>query len=459
MTDIKSMATLYDAHRALLRGEISSVSLVNRALDRVEDPGGEGCRTFLRVYRAAAMQAARAADTARAQGGEVSPLAGLPVSVKDLFDVAGEMTLAGSKVRANAAPAAADSAVVKRLRKAGAVIVGRTNMTEFAYSGLGLNPHYGTPANPFERSAVRIPGGSSSGGAVSVSDGMAFAAVVSDTGGSARIPAAFCGLTGFKPTAARIPLGGAFPLSPSLDSVGVIGATVACCAALDSVLAGQPWLVQEPVEAKTLRIGIVVDFMTQDLDPQVTRAYHAALSSISAAGVHVEEVRYPELFDLPAYNRNGGFAAYESYRAHAELIEVRGDEYDPRVAARIRRGKLMQPHEHALLCSQRDTFMRASAARFRGFHALVAPTVPIIAPLLGACDLDEEFARLNLLALRNPSVVNFLDGCAISIPCHRPGDAPVGLMLFQTAHRDQELLAVALAIEELLRCRQGVSHV
>lgn len=439
------------AQRMLREGKASCSALVGAAVEYAQDPLGEGRRAFLRINFAAAVEAARAADAARARGQALSPLAGLPVSVKDLFDVAGETTLAGSKVRADAPPAPRDSMVVARLREAGAAIVGRTNMTEFAYSGLGLNPHYGTPLNPYDRAVGRIPGGSSSGAAVSVSDGMAVAAVASDTGGSARIPAAFCGLTGFKPTASRIPLDGAFPLSPSLDSVGAIGASVDCCAQLDAVLSGKPWHAPEALRPSDIRLGLVVDYVTQDLDEVVAATYSAALSRLSAAGVRIDEVRYPELFDLPIYNQGGGFAGYESYRIHAQLIETRGDEYDPRVAARIRRGKLLNPPDLESLRSQRADFIRSSLPRFRGYHALIVPTVPMVAPRLADCEADADFTRLNLLALRNPSIVNFLDGCAISIPCHRQGDAPVGLMLFHAADHDHQLLAVAGTIEALLR--------
>jgi aspartyl-tRNA(Asn)/glutamyl-tRNA(Gln) amidotransferase subunit A len=445
------MKTLKQVRSALELGQATSAALVSEALERAADKSGEGSKAFLKLYHDAALQTAHAHDKARAQGLPQSPLAGLPVSVKDLFDVAGEITLAGSRVRADAPPAAQDSVVAKRLREAGAAIVGRTNMTEFAYSGLGLNPHYGTPLNPFDRATGRIPGGSSSGAAVSVSDGMALVAVASDTGGSARIPAAFCGLTGFKPTASRIPTEGAFPLSPSLDSVGVIGPSVACCAQLDAVLAGEAWNGPEALQRGGIRIGVVIDCVTGDLDPEVARAYQAALGRLSASGVQIEEVRYPELFELPAYNHKGGFAAYESYRLHESLIEQRGEEYDPRVATRIRRGKVMEVREHECLRQQRKEFIRASVARFTGVDALVSPTVPMIAPRIADCGLDADFSRLNLLALRNPSLVNFLDGCAISIPCHRPGDAPVGLMLFQMARRDKELLALAQAVEAIVR--------
>lgn len=433
------------------RGETTASMLAGDALERIADPHGEGSRAFLRVYGPEALNAARLTDdTLRATGRRRGPLDGITVSIKDLFDVAGETTLAGSRVRENEQRAAHDSEVVRRLRDSGAVVVGRTNMTEFAYSGLGINPHYGTPLNPWDRKQGRIPGGSSSGAAVSVSDGMAMVAVATDTGGSARIPAAFCGLTGFKPTAARIPLQGVFPLSPSLDSVGSIGTTVECCALLDAVLSGSQWQPGPDVQPRSLRLGVVMDYMTTEMDASVTAAYERALSQLSGLGVQVQQVHFPELLELPGYNQKGGFAAYESWRQHCTLLEQQAAGYDPRVAVRILRGQAMYESDYRHLLAQRKAFIQTAAQRFEGFDALVAPTVPIVAPTLAECEPEDAYGRLNLLALRNPSVVNFMDGCAVSLPCHRQGDAPVGLMLFQTAHADQKLLSLACVIERLL---------
>src|SRR4051794_27927178 len=214
---MKALQPIADVAADLRVGKTSSVELTRAALARIADPVGEGPRVFTRVYADAVDQAAEQ-DRRCARGGIASPLAGVPISIKDLFDVAGETTLAGSKALVGYPPAGRDAEVVARLKRAGAVIVGKTNMTEFAFSGLGLNPHYGTPRNPWDRERGRIPGGSSSGAAVSVTDGMAVAAIGTDTGGSVRIPAALCGLVGFKPTAARIPREGVLPLSETLDS-------------------------------------------------------------------------------------------------------------------------------------------------------------------------------------------------------------------------------------------------
>jgi aspartyl-tRNA(Asn)/glutamyl-tRNA(Gln) amidotransferase subunit A len=238
--------TLEQCRQDLARGKIASRDLARRCFARIKDPRGEGARVFLRLFEEEALAAADSSDALRAAGRPARPLEGLPVSVKDLFDVAGSVTRAGSRVLAGHAPAERDAAAVARLRAAGAVLVGATNMSEFAMGSLGINPHYGTPLNPWDRAAARIPGGSSSGAAVSIADGMALAAVGSDTMGSVRMPAALCGVVGFKPTARRVPLEGVIPLAPSLDSIGVLSSTVAGCALVDAVLAGDaPALPQE----------------------------------------------------------------------------------------------------------------------------------------------------------------------------------------------------------------------
>lgn len=220
----------------------SREAAVRGQLDAIETAMGEGPRAFLKVYAAEAKARAQAFDRAAALGTQLPPYAGVTISIKDLFDVAGEVTTSGSVLLAGSAPAAEDAVAVARLKAAGFIPVGRTNMTEFAFSGLGINPHYGTPLNPFDRNGRRIPGGSSSGAAVSVADGMATVALGTDTGGSCRIPAALCGLVGFKPTASRIAMTGTMPLASSLDSIGSIGHSVACCVAVDEVISDDPGL-------------------------------------------------------------------------------------------------------------------------------------------------------------------------------------------------------------------------
>ncbi len=442
---------------ATLAGELaarktSSQELVEDALTRIAAPSGEGARVFLRTRDESARAEARASDALRAHGIVPSALAGIPVSVKDLFDVAGDITRAGSKVLADAAPARTDALVVRRLRQAGAIIVGRTNMVEFAFSGLGLNPHYGTPKNPWDRATGRIPGGSSSGAAVSVSDGMAAMGLGSDTGGSVRIPAALCGLVGFKPTARRIPTDGTYPLSSTLDSIGPIARSVACCALVDSVLAGEAPLLPPVLPLKGLRLGVVQDYVLDGLDDAVASAFGKALARLSQAGALVSELRFEALKRLPQINQKGGLVVAEAYALHRELLARRGAEYDPRVASRTLRGADMTAADYLDVLAQRAAMIAESARVAAPFDALLMPTVMAVAPAIAPLEADDQlYGRANVAMLRNTSVVNFLDGCALSIPCNEPDAAPVGLMVVGQAGADRRLLAVGLALESALR--------
>ncbi len=446
------MISLNYIAEALASGETTSEALTLEALDRALDPQGEGGRTFLKLYEDTAPVVARASDMVRQAGVPQGPLAGLPISVKDLFDVEGEVTTAGSRVLADAAPATADAPAVRRLRTAGAVLVGRTNMTEFAFSGLGLNPHYGTPLNPWDRETGRIPGGSSSGAAVSVAEGMAVAAIGSDTGGSVRIPAAMCGLTGFKPTARRVPTDGTAPLSWALDSIGALAPTVACCTLMDAVLAGEEPAPPPRVSADGLRLAVSQTLLLDGLDETVARSFGRAARLISDAGARLFETPLEALGEIAGANALGGYPGAESYAWHRPLILDRPDEYDPRVAARITRGAEQTAADYLDLQAFRKDYMSRVEREIAPYDAVICPTVPIVAPeLQPLIDDDELFTKTNLLVLRNPTVVNMLDGCAISIPCHRLGEPPVGLMLFAPAMHDRRLLGIAAAIERVLR--------
>ena len=441
------MRTLHQTAARLEAGE-SGRALIDQCLDRIKDPVGEGSRTYLKVYGEAARAAAEAYDVMRRRGATPSRFAGLPISVKDLFDVAGDVTTAGSVALRQAPPAARDAAAIARLRGAGFIPIGRTNMTEFAFSGLGINPHYDTPRNPYDRKTGRIPGGSSSGAAVSVADGTAVAALGTDTGGSCRIPAALCGIVGFKPTAARVPTGGAMPLSQTLDSVGPLARTVACCAAVDAVLAGETPGDLPAFPLDGLRLAVPQTLVLDGLDRDVGRAFAAAMSTLSEAGVRIIEIPLRELGELAAVNAKGGFNCAEAYAVHRPLLKVKRDEYDPFVLARIERGKEQDAADYIELQWAREEMIRRLNAATAPYDALMMPTVPIIAPALR--DLaDGEAAKIaNLQLLRNTAVANFFDRCAISIPCHRAGEAPVGLMLVGETGADRRLFAIAAAVEK-----------
>ncbi|OZI44889.1 amidase [Bordetella genomosp. 5] len=444
--------TLTDSQRALQDGRTTSAELTEAALARAADPAGEGARVFTQLYAEQARAAARASDTLRAAGLARSPIEGLPISIKDLFDVTGGTTLAGSVAREGAPAATRDAVVVERLRAAGAVLVGRTNMSEFAYSGLGLNPHYGTPRNPWDRATGRISGGSSSGAAISVTDGMALAGIGSDTGGSVRIPSALCGLTGFKPSAQRVSMEGVLPLSVNLDSIGPLAASVSDCAILDAILAGEdPADVPQAARLRGLRLALPVTIVLDGMDDHVKATFDAAVTRLVAAGVQIDEIEVPEFAKLAEINSKGGFTASEAWAWHRELLERAGDKYDPRVRTRILRGKDMSAADFIDLLEARKRWIAGVSARMAGYDALLMPTVPVVAPEIAPLEAkDEQFGSTNLLILRNPTFINFLDGCSLSLPCHAPGTAPVGLMVSALNGADRRVLEIGLAIEALL---------
>ena len=433
----------------LAAGRTSARELTAEALARIEDPRGEGGRAFVKVYKQQAIAAADASDAMRKAGLVPGPLAGVPVSIKNLCDVAGETTLAGSKALDDAPPAKADAPVVARLRAAGAVIVGSTNMSEFAFSGVGFNPHYGTPGNPADRK--RVPGGSSSGAAVSVADRMAVAALGTDTGGSVRIPAAVCGIVGFKPTARRVPIDGVVPLSTSLDSIGPLANSVECCAVVDAVFAGEPIAVPEPAPLAGLRFGIPRQFVMDELDATVAKAFDRACKALSAKGVKVEMVELPQLNELPSINAKGGFAASEAYAWHRKLIARRGNHYDPFVHPRIMRGKEMSAADYIDLLAARTDLQKRVSAVTSNYDAIIMPTCAIVAPTLDEVATPDGFTKKNMLLLRNTTVGNFLDRCGISLPCHAAGELPVGFMLMGETMADKRVLAMARSVAPAVR--------
>ena len=438
-----------EQREALFSGKTSSLKLVEDCLSRIADPDGEGRRTFIRVWDDQARTVARAQDDLRRAGYVFSAVAGIPISIKDLFDVAGEITLAGTRALDDAAPAAADAPVVKRLKAAGAVLVGRTNMTQFAFSAVGINPHFGTPGNPWDRS--RIPGGSSSGAAVSVADGMATAAIGSDTVGSIRVPAALCGIVGFKPTQRKVSCEGAVPLSKTLDSIGPLARTVGDCALVHEVLCGETYQLPRLVSARGLRLAVPTDVVLDGMDADVSLAFERACSVMSNAGAIVSELRLDLFSEIRSGNLNATIQAVEALAWHSELLARRGDDYDPNVRKRIEHGGQFSAVDYVRALGRRRELMKTFQDLTAPFDALILPTVPIIAPTMDECAHNEDDVRAKLI--RNPSLFNFLDRPAISIPIHRMGDAPVGLTIVGERDGDWRLLGIARADESLFLAR------
>ncbi len=437
--------TLAELARALAAGETTARALTESALDAIAaDP-----RAFARLDPARARAASDAADAARGEGRAASAFTGVPVSVKDLFDIEGEATLAGSVVLADAAPAAADAPPVARLKAAGLVVIGATQMSEFAFTGLGLNPHHPQPPNPLD--PARVPGGSSGGAAVSVALGQAAGAIGTDTGGSVRIPAAFCGLVGFKPTQRRVTRQGAFSLSPTLDSIGPIANSVACCAALDSLIADAPLAAATPVRLTEFSLGVPADYLLTDLEPAVAEAFDKALAALSRAGARVETFAFPELERIPAMSARGSIASVECYAHHRRLgLLAKRELYDPNVFTRIKAAGVMSAADYLDFLAAREALIGEANRRCRRFDALLAPTCALLAPRIDEVADPTVFARLNQLALRNPAVVNLLDRCAISLPMTCAGPVPAGLMLVGATLDDARLLAIAAAVEPVV---------
>jgi aspartyl-tRNA(Asn)/glutamyl-tRNA(Gln) amidotransferase subunit A len=445
------MRRIDELAQALAEGTATSRSLIEESLARIADPDGEGARAFIKVHTEQARAMADAADLLRKANRAPGPYAGIPIALKDLFDIAGEPTPAGSAILADAPPAMANAPVVARMLAAGFVPIGRVNMTEFAFSGLGINAHYGTPSSPWDRGSKRIPGGSSSGTAVAVADGMAAAGLGTDTGGSCRIPAAFCGIAGYKPTARRIPITGVLPLAPSLDSVGPLAPSVACCAEIDAILVGETPVAPIAVNLNGLRLAVPENMVLEGMDQTVAAAFDKALSMLSVAGARIQRTRFADFDELPAVNAKGGFAASEAYAWHRHLLTTRRSGYDPRIAVRIARGEHMSAADYVDLLQARARLIVRFDRATEPYDCVLMPSVPIVAPRIADLDDERAYNSINMLILRNAALSNFFDRCAISVPCHRKGDAPAGLMLVGETMGDARLFGIAAAVEAVLR--------
>lgn len=408
-------------------------------------------RVFMKLYAEAARAAADATDARRRAGLSLGPLDGAIVSIKDLFDVAGEPTLAGSVLRRDAEPAREDALVVKRLRRAGAVIIGKTHMTEFAFTALGINPHYGTPGNAAD--PTLIPGGSSSGAGVSAAEDSSDISIGSDTGGSVRVPAALNGVTGFKPTARRIPLDGAFPLSPSLDSIGPLAKTVAQCIVTDAVMAGKEHFSLPPLSLAGLRIAVPRGRLLDEMASGIAASFERALHKLSAAGAVISDCQIDDLLaEFRAATRTGTIAAIEGASIHAGwLANGASVPIDPNVSGALGRAMQVPAVSYIRTMNRRAELAAAMDARLSAHDLVVLPTTPVPAQPIADMLADGAHAnRIEGLLLRNTQVANQFDLCALSLPI--PGTVlPSGLMLMARHGHDRRLLSAGLAVEALLK--------
>jgi aspartyl-tRNA(Asn)/glutamyl-tRNA(Gln) amidotransferase subunit A len=444
--------TIDQLNQRLAHGETTREALVAGVLEKATQSAAKS--VFTKMYPEAALAAARAADAAQKAGVAQPALAGLPVSIKDLYGVAGETTMAGSVVCKGEPVQAQDAPVVARLRAAGSAIVGKTNMTEFAFSGIGINPHYGTPVNPTDQKIARVPGGSSSGAGVSVALGLSVAGLGSDTGGSIRIPAALCGIVGFKSTQKRVPLEGALELSRALDTVCAMTRSVQDCITVDAVLSGAMLPVRRrPIAG--MRLAVPQTMVLDGLDNTVAQAFDRSLSILSEAGAQIIEIPMKEFADIPKVNAPGGLSPIEAYAVHHERLARAQAQFDQRVAARIMLGAAISAQQYIAILDKRRAWIASVERAIEGYDALMCPTVPTVAPELEKLIAsDEAFFKANGQMLRNTFTINLLDGCSYSLPCHREGELAVGLMLSSVHGDDARLSAVALAVEDALRAHR-----
>lgn len=427
---------------------IPAVQRLEAALARIAAPELEGAKVFTEVFVDTARREAEESDRRFLTGQVLGPLDGRLVSVKALFDIAGKVTSAGSAILRTLPAAVEDAVVVTRLRAAGAIIIGKTQMTEFAFSALGTNPHDGTPGNPHDR--ARVPGGSSSGAVVSVMDCMAEIAIGSDTGGSLRIPAALSGAVGFKPTSGRIPTQGAFSLSSTLDTIGPIATNVADCAIADRILAGEDGLGHWPAERASFRLIVARGRLFEGCEPDVRRAFEDAIVQIRCAGKTVEDGSLdPFLDDLAAIDSIGTFPSIEVGATLRDLGFSSLEDVDPKTSARIEAGASILAVDYVSMARRRQAAVQAFERIMDEGDVFILPTTPIMAPLLSSVEESAAFHAANGLILRNPRIANLLDCPSISLPIPRTR-LPVGLMLIGRRKSDRRLLQIAQSVEAAL---------
>jgi len=450
MTEAKSALQL---GAMLQAGLADAEAVVEETLAAITAANERGLFTLHTPERARAE--AKAAAARLREGRPKSLLDGVPIAWKDLFDLAGAVTTAGSRVLAANRPAAADAPVVQQLKSAGMVTVGRVGMTEFAFSGLGLNPHYGTPRNPHGHDTPRIPGGSSSGSGVAVARGLVPVSIGTDTGGSVRIPAAFNGIVGYKSTYGRYPMEGVFPLSSSLDSLGVLSRTVADAVIVDAAMRGKLASEVTRVAPKGVTLVVPTNVVFDEAEPEVVQQFERALDRLAAAGVTIERQRIAT-FDavLELGRKHGPLVTAEAYALHEQRLA--GSEaalMDQRVAARMRGGAKMTA---VSVIATRDARVRLIAELRRDLgprRMLAFPTIAHVAPAIAPLEADDAlYVRINGLTLRNTMLGNFLEHCGVSLPCGTGAQGlPVGFLLSAAGGMDADLLGVALEIEPLVR--------
>ena len=433
--------------------EIKAESLVSETLDRAR----QSQHVFTAIDEQILDQA-KLIDNNLDAGSSLPVLSGIPITLKDLFDIQGQLTLAGSIVLKHyAKPASSDCAVLKPLRKSGLLFLGRTNMSEFAFSGLGMNAHYGTPRSIWGRSEGRVPGGSSSGSAVSVAEEITPVSMGTDTAGSCRIPAAFNSVVGVKPSYGRFSLQGIFPLSHSSDAPGPIGVDVDSCYIIDQIISGD-WDGYGEIPAirstriSDLRLMVPDSTVLDDLDPEVEDCFDRAMQVLGDAGAYIQ--RYPasvidECVDLFL---NRAIAGYEAYVQHKDMMQSHADEYDQSVLSRISSYQEITDSEQEVRYATKRKLTRdfQNLMNKGKFDAMISPTVSCIPPTIAHASEQSYTRSVNLRCLRNTAIANNFDGCSMSLPCNDYGSAPAGLMISSVNGDDARLYQIGFAVESIL---------
>jgi len=434
-------------------GHLDPRSLVDETLDAIGQDDDQAI--FIGLTAERAMAEADAASKRIREGRSCGVLDGIPVAWKDLFDLEGMATTAGSTVLGDSMAASRDADVVTALKRAGMVSIGRTNMSEFAFSGLGINPHYGTPRNPASQDGHRLPGGSSSGAGVAVAAGLVPVAIGTDTGGSVRIPAAFNGVVGYKASRGRYSMRGVYPLAKSLDSLGPLTRTVQDAVWVDAAMRGKATadVARAPLSGLSLIVPETVFF--DGIEEGVAAAFEQAVERLVRAGASVRRQAFPifaELFDL--IRQKGALVTAEAFALHKARLEgADAAGMDPRVVVRTKLGANISMPDYIAIIEARERMTAAFSGMIGRHELLVSPTLPhVAAKVAPLIDDDEAFFAMNAKTLRNTQIGNFFDLCGVSIPCGT-GDAgmPVGLLLSGLHGTDDHLLGVAMAAEEIVR--------
>jgi len=423
-------------------GSLTAENLVVDAIRKIEAPNGQGAIAFREIRRQSALGAAKEWDSLRSRQIPDSPLAGIPIAVKENISVEGSYRRAGSRVLASSAPVSCNAPFIDTLVSLGLIVVGTTNMTEFAYSGLGNNIRFGTPLS--HRDANRVSGGSSSGSAVSVMEGIVPLAIGTDTSGSVRIPAAMCGLAAFRPSQGRYPTAGTIPLAPSFDSVGTIANTVECLALLDQTIRKK----DEFVEDETVEDGykpqlVVPEQLLSEVDSRILKSFENLIKHLQRSGIRVSIESMPSLLSVRQCVESAQIVKYEAYQWHKKHLQTRRHLYDPNVAMRFNDAESLSQRAYENGLAHLNSLRSQIDQDISVIDGLLLPTVPIQAPTIDEIAEPDNYLRLNAASFRHTSFANHLDLPAVCFPTDTIDGVIGSAMLVGLREKDTRTLALA----------------